>query len=264
MCAAALSRRCRAASVEGVDDLVDLLAARFPAVARSSLQHVAAAGWLEALPEEGLSVSEVSCTRDYSLPCPEAWVDGGDGKTCFAPLGYTGPCSEAIHFEEGATPEVKRRQASACGAQFPCQGMCTPDYSAPCPRGWVPEGVGCAAPAGYTESCVAHKSFGGFSWQEKRLWAEQCHVSWPCRSSQGSFANLGGASSLRSVGACNSDFAAECPEGWTKLGGTCVSPSAYRGPCSVAVPLGNLTLARKHVYSEVCQSPWPCATSLRR
>ena len=187
-CVVTLSRRCGAVAAEGVDDLVGLLGARFPAVPRANLRSAVADGLLEARSVEGLSDSETECVRDYSLPCTEAWADGGDGKNCLAPLGYRGPCSGGIEFEEDATPEVKRRQAAACEAQFPCKGVCTQDYRAACPSGWRSEGIECVAPAGYTDSCVTRKSFNGFSWQEKRVWADQCHVSWPCRSPQGSLA----------------------------------------------------------------------------
>ena len=187
---AAFSRRCCATAAVGVDDLVDLLAVSFPAVARVNLQSAAAGGLVEALSVEGLPGSEVECARDYSLPCPEDWVDGGDGKTCLTPLGYQGPCSGAIRFEQDATPEAKRREASACHAQFPCKGVCTQDYGAACPSGWLSEGAECVAPASYTQSCVVRKSFDGFGWQEKRFWADQCGVMWPCRSPQGGAAHL--------------------------------------------------------------------------
>ena len=196
-CVVAFLRQCCSAPVEDVGAMADLLAVHFPTVPRSNLELAAAGGLLEAL-EAG---SETECARDYGLPCPEAWVDGGDGKTCLPPLGYAGPCSGPIHFEDGATPDLKRQQASACNAQFPCKGACTPDYSKSCPAGWPVEGLECVAPAGYTGSCVTRKSFNGFSWKEKGRWADQCQSRWPCRSPQGASAKVGSEASLRRAGA---------------------------------------------------------------
>ena len=264
VCVAALSRRCCAAGAGGVDDLLGPLAASFPAVPRAGLHSAATDGLLEVLSVEGIPGSETECARDYSLSCPEGWVDDGDGKTCRAPLGYMGPCSGAIHFEEDATPDAKRRRASACDAQFPCKGACTQDYGAVCPSGWTPEGAECVAPAGYTHPCVGRKAFGDFGWQEKRQWADQCGVQWPCRSPQGSFAHLKAVAPLSRVGACSADFIAECPQGWQTLGDSCAAPSTYTGPCSGLMRLGSLTAAQKRIYSEACQSPWPCAAALRR
>ena len=264
LCVAALSRQGWATGVNGVGDLLGPLAASFPTAPRASLQSAAADGLIEALSVEGLPDSEAECARDYGLPCPEDWVDGGDGKSCLAPLGYRGPCSGVITFEEDATPDAKRRQASACDAQFPCKGACTQDYGAACPSGWVAEGSECVAPAGYTHHCVTRKSFDGFGSQEKRAWADRCGVQWPCRSPQGSFAHLRAVAPLPSVGACNSDLAAACPHGWQKLGDGCVAPSTYTGPCPGLMPLGSLRAEQKRIYSEVCRSPWPCAAALRR
>ena len=46
------------------------------------------------LSDEGLHDNEAMCDRDYSVPCPEGWVDRGDGGSCSPPIGYVGPCSE--------------------------------------------------------------------------------------------------------------------------------------------------------------------------
>ena len=263
LCAVALSRWGHTAAAGG-DDLVDRLAVHFPTASRSSLQSAAADGLAEALSVENVPLSEADCARDYSLPCPEAWVDGGDGQTCLAPLGYVGACAGTLRFDEASTPETKRRQAFACDAQFPCKGACTPDFGAMCPSGWLSEGDGCVAPAGYTGSCVGRKSFNGFSSAEKALWADRCGVSWPCRSAQGRSSRMGGGASLRRARACTEDLSVECPQGWHKLGANCVAPLAYAGPCPSVASFSNLTSMQKQLYSDICQSQWPCAAALRR
>jgi len=176
-------------------DLNDALRARFPSVPRASIDAVVSRAWLEALGSEGVPSFEFECARDYGIPCPEEWVDGGDGATCLAPVGYRGACPRQVRFGSGgATPEAKRKQASACGAKFPCKGACTADYNEACPSEWRVEGLDCVAPGSYVGPCVARKRLHDFSWSEKKQWADACQVRWPCRLPQGGAANAEAAS----------------------------------------------------------------------
>jgi CPW-WPC domain-containing protein len=174
---------------QGVDDLINTLGAQFPKASRANVEDAIARALLEALEVEDVPTSEVECVRDYGVPCPEAWVDGGDGTSCFAPTGYRGACPQVVRYGDGMTPEAKREQASACGAQFPSVGACTADYSELCPAGWTVEGEDCVAPVGYLGPCVARKQFHGFNWAEKKLWGDRCQVRWPCRQPRGHVAD---------------------------------------------------------------------------
>ncbi|PFH34550.1 cpw-wpc domain-containing protein [Besnoitia besnoiti] len=89
------------------------------------------------------------------------------------------------------------------------------DYSAACPKGWVPVGDGesCEAPPSYTGPCA---TFGLFAKQSrmKKKTEEMCNVSWP------------------DIEECDKDYETRCPQHWVELeDSSCAAPASYTGRC---------------------------------
>ena len=201
------------------------------------------------LSEEGLGANEFLCDRDYSEPCPEGWVDRGDGGSCFPPVGYAGPCVELNL--RGLPPLDKAKAAASCLAGFSCQGGCAQDFGELCPDGWLASGSGsCTAPASYAGPCVAVADFNRVGVAGKAAFSQACGVRWAC----------GRASAAPAVpsGGCEMDFAAACPSGWASGGGVCSAPAGYAGPCSVSWAAGAWSDVEKRVVASRCGVQWPC------
>lgn len=207
----------------------------------------------KSLETEGVPASDVACVRDYSAACPEGWADQGDGETCSAPMYYQGQCSRDENF--GAlTPAEKRAKASACDSQFPCVAACAMDFSSQCPEGWdIDTSNHCVAPAEYAGPCVGRKDFRGASSPAKSHWSSICSVRWPCRKQRGDVSDIG------LDGVCVADFSKTCPTDWTIVGGQCVAPVDYQGPCATMIDLSGLSVSQKDAYAKACHTPWPCS-----
>jgi CPW-WPC domain-containing protein len=58
--------------------------------------------------------------------------------------------------------------------------------------------------------------------------------------------------------ACESDFSAACPDGWSQSGGACVAPAVYAGPCERSREFASGDVAAKASFADSCDAPWPC------
>jgi CPW-WPC domain-containing protein len=58
--------------------------------------------------------------------------------------------------------------------------------------------------------------------------------------------------------ACEADFAASCPDGWSQSGAACVAPAVYAGPCERRREFASGDVAAKASFADSCDAPWPC------
>jgi CPW-WPC domain-containing protein len=112
---------------------------------------------------EGIPIGDLLCVKDFS-GCPSGWADY-EG-SCFAPLGYDGLCPGEVAFE--GSPKEKSLLAARCGADFPCVGACSQDFSAEFDF------------AEYSGPCV-ETDLSVFSAREKAAWGKICGATWPCK-----------------------------------------------------------------------------------
>ena len=226
------------------------VSAKVSAAAPGVVEEAVGVALARVLSDEGLQDNEALCDRDYSVPCPEGWVDRGAGGSCFPPIGYAGPCFEVD--VRGLSPLEKAKAAASCLAEFPCNGRCPPDFGKLCPGGWVGDGSGsCAAPSAYSGPCVAVADFSRVSAAGKAAFSQACGVRWVC-----------GHASVAPVvpsGGCEMDFAPACPSGWSGNGGVCSAPRDYAGPCSVSWVASAWSDVEKRVVASRCGVQWPCA-----
>ncbi|GFE54729.1 CPW-WPC family protein, putative [Babesia ovis] len=135
---------------------------------------------------------------------------------CVAPETYT----EAQKAECGGTtvdfsarsPGFKRRWAYACGQRFPDFddehiNKCVENFYWKCPSEWQQTDKGCEAPSHYEGPCpksVTYSQLGTDS--AKAAFSKKCRAAWPC------------------IGTCQKDYSGDCPQGWNRLGASCVAP----------------------------------------
>ena len=136
--------------------------------------------------QTNIPMSEFHCMRDYSLPCPERWVDLGDGETCAAADGYV--VSAGCGKEESLgqmTIAAKRAFAAKCKVQWPCYNACIEDFTLPCPLGWMlGRDMLCRANPWYRGKCLAIYDFKYHGPYLKYRWSRMCKAPWPCRGQQ--------------------------------------------------------------------------------
>ena len=232
------------------DRVLAAVSAKVSAAGPGVVDEAVGVALARVLSDEGLHDNEAMCDRDYSVPCPEGWVDRGDGGSCSPPIGYVGPCSEVDL--RGLPPLDKAKAAASCLAAFPCNGACAPDFGQLCPDGWVSSGSGsCAAPAAYSGPCVAVADFGRVGAAGKAAFSQACGVRWACGRAP--------VAPVVPSGGCEMDFAPACPSGWSGNGGVCSAPRGYAGPCSVLWVAGAWSDVEKRVVASRCEVQWPCA-----
>ena len=120
--------------------------------------------------------------RDYTLHCPERWIDSGDGKFCLPEDGYkVDGCNKPQELGTMTVAE-KREFSMTCDSKWPCYNTCVEDYSKPCPLGWVLGSDGlCTAPTTYSGECVPMYDFKQHGSYLRYKWSRICDVVWPCR-----------------------------------------------------------------------------------
>lgn len=233
-----------------LDGLVEELSKEYSEEPTSAVEQALANALTLSAQNEGLPVSDLSCNRDYSLPCPEGWTAMEDGD-CSAPTGYDGMCPSKMSFAK-MTPKEKGVQASKCSTSFPCVGAYAQDYSQSCPEGWTNDvGSDCFAPTSYTGPCVTRKSFVAYGESDKASWAHTCGVAWPSMKHERWTASASSAN-------CAMDYSKNCPENWTSTDGFCRAPADYSGSCVSVLPAGKYTSEQKRKIAETCNAPWPC------
>lgn len=178
-----------------------------------------------------------SCMPDYSVTCPQTWMDMGNG-ICEAPPTYDHHCLKRARM---VNEQFKRGFAAECAVRWPCQPACQQDFGRPCPEGWgVFEGM-CEAPRSYVGPCAPFANLHGLANQDKAQYAALCQVSFPCQSPS-------------SIGLeCEHD-AATCPKGWEHKGssiGICHGVH-YQGPCRPMITEEALAAIGKLKYQEMC------------
>jgi len=69
-------------------------------------------------------------------------------------------------------------------------------------------------------------------------------------------ANRAAASKTMANDICETNWGAECPDGWAAVGGTCQAPKAYSGCATQQAAFTNTVGKMK--FSKTCLAPWPC------
>jgi CPW-WPC domain-containing protein len=135
-------------------------------------------------------------------------------------------------------------QSSAKNEGLPAHDLlCTRDYSACCPEGWVEvgDGANCLAPIEYTGNCPARMSYAGLTPLEKSMQALGCNAFFPC------------------MGSCTKDYEQLCPDGWAaEAGGACTAPDSYAGRCVRRQVFGSFNELQKASWATSCGVSWPC------
>lgn len=120
--------------------------------------------------------------KDYAAPCPAGWT-GLPGGYCKAnAAGKSRHCPSIGKFDTMTVGE-KQELSQRCNVTWPCLQPCLQDFHALCPEQWheveLNPGV-CAAPATYTGTCDFIANIGVMSPAQKRAFASQCSISFPC------------------------------------------------------------------------------------
>jgi len=185
--------------------------------------------------------------KDYSDPCPLGWRHDGRGM-CSASSSYSGMCKHQQDFA-GHLKEVVELTCDVC---WPCRQdpQCPRDYSQPCPNGYSPKeiqldefsaamGMSCVADINVQGQCALEANFKDEN--DKREFAEQCQVSWPCATS-----------SCKPSG--------PCPLDWTHLDDSrCAAPAYYKvAGCDLVQDFSNMSDAAKLTHSKKCGFQWAC------
>jgi len=95
--------------------------------------------------------------------------------------------------------KAKRQSVQARAQSDACYCATGKDYSAPCPVGWTvhKDGAECLAPAGYKGYCDVNQTFLLGDAGDKMEAESTCGMCWPC------------------LDACDRDWTAPCPQGYT-------------------------------------------------
>jgi len=237
-----------------LEGLPEDLSKEFPDVADETIGQALLNAVFVAAANENVPMHDISCIRDYSVACPQGWMDVGDGVTCWAPSDYKGACASSLGF--GAmSPLEKSLSADTCGTKFPCVGSLPLDLSQNCPESWV-EDVDhtCIAPVSYSGPCVGRKSFVDFTAKEKAVWGEQCGVVWPTHQE---FRRTREDSLIASEN-CDIQYNAPCPDQWALVGGLCTAPHDYLGSCALTMASAGYSESQKRALADVCMVSWPC------
>lgn len=178
-----------------------------------------------------------SCVPDYSVTCPENWLDMGGG-VCEAPPTYDYHCLKRARMVNN---KFKRDFAAECSVRWPCQPACPQDFGRACPNHWDTFGGMCEAPRSYVGPCAPFANLQGLANQDKSQYGALCQVSFPCQSP-----SLIGQECEVDVGTC--------PKGWERKGssiGICHGVH-YKGPCRPVISEDVLASIGKLKYQEMC------------
>lgn len=137
---------------------------------------------IDPLPKLG----SASCDRDYSVPCPEHFVNiglvmGGQNDSCAASTQYVGPCASEAYYFASMSTQSKARWSDLCGAFWPCLS-CERQYQAVCPQQWtrVDNSLKCAPSAEYHGPCRGMWDFQSFTEEMYQQWSAECGAFWGC------------------------------------------------------------------------------------
>jgi len=180
------------------------------------------------------------CSRNFKATCPSGWLHIGRFN-CEAPASYTGGCQRMQSFEEYSLI-AKLKFADDCDAQWPCQDDCAIGRNFDvCPREWTDVGDGyCSVPE--ATKCLASYKFNEMSKAQKEELASVCGFEWPCRE------------------ACEQNYNAFCPQGWTSVNDICTGPRTYAGECGFTLNTHGMNVPQKQALAESCGVTFPCVS----
>lgn len=192
---------------------------------------------------------EVQCERDWSVACPEFWVETVSGY-CIAPPQYRFEgCAKML--PAGASITERQSIAAVCHVKWPCTSRCEKDYAQACPTGWLQnidascqvakrrERVGpCEPVVIFANSSMTNAVEG------KKTFAAKCGVEF-CAQEE----------TLQSAASNSAEL---CPHGWIPVGEIalhCVG-LAYTGPCRPVVAMQDLLDIGHAAFGKTCNTEW--------
>ncbi|GAW80622.1 CPW-WPC family protein [Plasmodium gonderi] len=180
------------------------------------------------------------CTHDYSVLCPDGWVEGSDGY-CFATSNYKGNCEKKIYLKH-LDDVMKQMYEHKCQFNYPCINSCEKNYDDICPKLWIPiNDKECAPTEYYNGNCKDNYIFVGKNMEEEKKEFEKfCHVSYACLKK------------------CDRDYSFNCPIGWGETISFCLAPSSYQYNCDRMMKK-NMNQWEKIQISKKCLVFWPCS-----
>ncbi|CAA9990330.1 CPW-WPC family protein [Plasmodium knowlesi strain H] len=125
---------------------------------------------------------------------------------------------------------------------------CRKDYSRPCAEGWhqVNASRECVAPLSYRGPCPRFLQMENKT-TKKRLLEGECRIFWPC------------------LDQCERNYSLQCPEQWAPEDEkTCRPLAIYEGTCLPSHDFSNMTDAQKEIWSNKCETDWPCMASCKK
>ncbi|VWU51754.1 CPW-WPC family protein, putative [Hepatocystis sp. ex Piliocolobus tephrosceles] len=187
----------------------------------------------------------VDCEKDYTVPCPEKWVQE-DEENCRPLSTYDGTCLSKHNFTN-MTNEQKNIWSNKCLTSWPCKENCKKDYSKECPQGWIKENDGtCYAPKKYSGPCLSRVSLSSLDKDMKVAFEKLCMLQYPCLKT------------------CEIDDNDPCPKNWIvksdALGTpiSCLPPDNYIGQCGEYTKFVGLNAKSKESVAHDCDITWPC------
>merc|ERR1719473_1774970 len=141
---------------------------------QAAIESSLGAAFHQAASEEGVGLSYLYCSRDYSS-CPTGYYQSGS--SCIAGPTAGGDCQTV---SAAGTPASKQAEADNCGVQYRCMDQCAQDFSAACPQGHVHSGDFCEPVGAAAASATCTPPPTSLNSAERSQWSQQCFVSWPC------------------------------------------------------------------------------------
>ncbi|VWU50210.1 CPW-WPC family protein [Hepatocystis sp. ex Piliocolobus tephrosceles] len=180
-----------------------------------------------------------ACKRDYSVLCPEGWIEGSKGY-CLATNTYDGICEKRIYLKD-SDKTLKQMYEQKCQFNYPCINSCQKKYDDLCPNLWfLINNNECAPSESYTGNCKENYIFKNKTIEEKKMFEEMCDISYPCLQT------------------CKRDYSYNCPIGWKETLSYCLAPVSYKHNCK-KIMRTNMTEKEKLEISTNCHVFWPCS-----
>lgn len=124
---------------------------------------------------------ECALGRDYDSACPTGWANMGGG-FCKSNESPSSSCPSTYKFDDMGNVQMQIL-AATCNVSWPCRKLCEEDYGRACPAGWneIPAASGvCVAPLTYAGGCAFTVNTSGMVEHQKRKFAAECFVTYPC------------------------------------------------------------------------------------
>ena len=137
---------------------------------------------------------------------------------------------------------------------------------AKCPDGWTDNGNNtCKAPSSYNGGCSNTAGFQGYTDTDKLDWSIGCKAPWTsnCVKTGVLSTTTAPPNLVQTQVPITKPCLANCPDGWTEFGSSCLAPPSYKGGCASQSGFTGYTPEQKLDWSKNCNAPWTnkCVTT---